>query len=294
VLAVTEIVVLTENQAFLPSLEGEHGLSMLVRAHGRRVLFDTGLSGLLVKNAQVMGLAEELARLDAIVVSHGHYDHAGGLAAVLEHARRTIPVHVRPGFFAPRLSLRSDVPRAIGVPFPRGFLEERGAQFIEEKHGREILPGFWLTGEIPLLAEQVAGEPGLMLGATRELAVADTFPDEQALAVQTRRGLAVLVGCSHRGLVNSILAAKSVTGRDQVEIALGGAHLRSATPAQIDWAIQKSQALTSQLALGHCTGPQAEARFADVYGSHFTRLVTGWRWTDGILPAAFGSNTSAP
>lgn len=274
----TEIVVLAENQTTGPSLAGEHGLSLLVLAHGRRVLFDTGATGVLVNNAKAMGVADELARIDAIVVSHGHYDHAGGLAAVLEHVRRPIPVHVRPGFFAPRLSVRGDVPRAIGVPFDLPSLEARGAHFVEEAHGREVLPGFWLTGEIPLREEQEAGEAGLMHGADREHAVADTFLDEQALAVQTDRGLAVLVGCSHRGLVNSILAAKMAARGDTVAIVLGGAHLRSATPDRIDWAIQRTQELAPHLALGHCTGQLAEARFADAYGDRFCRLKTGWRW----------------
>lgn len=279
-----EIVVLAENQTDSPSLEGEHGLSLLVLAHGRRVLFDTGLSGALVRNAQRMGMADELARIDAIVVSHGHYDHAGGLAGVLEHVQRPIPVHVRPGFFAPRLSVRGEVPRAIGVPFERAFLEGLGARFVEEGQSREILPGFWLTGEIPMREEQAAGEVGLMLGAARDHAVADTFSDEQALAVASERGLAVLVGCSHRGLVNSILSAKLAAQEDKVAVVLGGAHLRSAASDQIDWAIQKTQQLTPDLALGHCTGQQAEARFADAYGVRFRRLKTGWRWRGVGLP----------
>jgi 7,8-dihydropterin-6-yl-methyl-4-(beta-D-ribofuranosyl)aminobenzene 5'-phosphate synthase len=282
--SVTEIIVLAENQTADPNLEGEHGLSLLVLAHGRRVLFDTGLSGALVKNAKAMGVADELAHIDAIVVSHGHYDHAGGLAAVLAHVRRPVPVHVRAGFFAPRLSVRGDAPRPIGVPFDRSSLEAQGAQFVEEVAGREILPGFWLTGEIPMREEQEAGEVGLMLGAVREHAVVDTFSDEHALAVATERGLAVLVGCSHRGLVNSIVAARAAAHTDRVAIVLGGAHLRSATPAQIDWAIQRSQELAPHLALGHCTGPLAEAHFADAYGERFCRLKTGWRWNGTDLP----------
>jgi 7,8-dihydropterin-6-yl-methyl-4-(beta-D-ribofuranosyl)aminobenzene 5'-phosphate synthase len=290
----TEIIVLAENQTADPSLEGEHGLALLVLAHRRRVLFDTGMSGALVKNAHVMGVADELARIDAIVVSHGHYDHAGGLAAVLELVRRPIPVHVRAGFFAPRLSLRGDAPRAIGVPFDRSSLEARGAQFMEESQGREILSGFWLTGEIPLREEQEAGEVGLMLGTRREHAVADTFSDEHALAVATERGLAVLVGCSHRGLVNSIVAAREAANMSKVAMVLGGAHLRSATPDQITWAIQRCRELAPHLALGHCTGPLAEARFADAYGERFCRLKTGWCWTStGLLCGGYGCRRRA-
>lgn len=280
-----EIIVLAENETDgTPHLLGEHGLSLLVLAHGRRVLFDTGATDALVNNAKVLGLADELAQLDAIVVSHGHYDHAGGLAAVLELARKPTPVHVRPGFFKSRLSLRAEVPRAIGVPFERRFLEGHGGRFIQEADGRAILPGFWLTGEIPLREETEAGEAGLMLGAARDHAAADHFTDEHALAVKTEHGLAILVGCSHRGVVNSILAAKAAAGDATVDIVFGGAHLRSATDERADWAAHRTRELTREVALGHCTGKDAEARFAQVFGDGFHRLRTGWRWK-AALPA---------
>lgn len=283
-----ELIVLAENETDgTPHLLGEHGLSLLVLAHGRRVLFDTGATDALVSNAKVLGLADHLAQLDAIVVSHGHYDHAGGLAAVLEIARKPTPVHVRPGFFKSRLSLRAEAPRAIGVPFERRFLEGHGGRFIQEAGHREILPGFWLSGEIPLREETEAGEAGLMLGAARDHAAADHFSDEHALAVKTERGLAVLVGCSHRGLVNSILAAKGAAGEAAVDIVFGGAHLRSASEEHADWAARRTSELTQEVALGHCTGKDAEARFAKLFGDRFRRLRTGWRWADrAVRPEA--------
>jgi 7,8-dihydropterin-6-yl-methyl-4-(beta-D-ribofuranosyl)aminobenzene 5'-phosphate synthase len=271
------IIVLAENQtSAIPGLTGEHGLSLLVLAQGGRILFDTGATGALVANAQILGVADELARIDAIVVSHGHYDHAGGLAAVLEHVGRAVPVHVRPGFFAPRLSLRGEIPRAIGVPLARADLEERGARFVEEGEGREIAPGFWLTGPIPMREEQEAGEQGLMLGASPEQAVPDRFTDEHALAVAGERGLVVLAGCSHRGLINSILAAKAAASAEQVSMVFGGAHLRSASAERIESTARRTRELALGMALGHCTGAAGEARFAEIWGERFRRLQTGW------------------
>jgi 7,8-dihydropterin-6-yl-methyl-4-(beta-D-ribofuranosyl)aminobenzene 5'-phosphate synthase len=278
-----EIVVLAENETNdTPQLRGEHGLALLVFASGRRILFDTGATDALVSNAKSLGLKDELAHLDAIVLSHGHYDHTGGLAAVLASAGKPTPIHVRPGFFKPRLSLRAESPRAIGVPFEREFLEARGARFVEESDGREILPGFWLTGEIPMREETEAGELGLMLGAARDHAAPDRFTDEHALAVKTERGLAVLVGCSHRGLVNSILAAKTAAGGAAVDIVLGGAHLRSTDDDRIAWAARRTRELATEVALGHCTGKNAEGQFAKVFEGRFRRLRAGWRWHDGL------------
>jgi 7,8-dihydropterin-6-yl-methyl-4-(beta-D-ribofuranosyl)aminobenzene 5'-phosphate synthase len=271
--------VLIENRADDDAnLPGEHGLSVLVRAHGRHLLFDTGASGNAVTNADALGLGKALAQLDAIVVSHGHYDHAGGLRAVLERRRRPIPVHVRPGFFASRLSLRDGTPRDIGVPFPRQELEAQGASFIDETEPRQILPGFWLSGEIPLREEATPNATNLFLGSSPAEATADPFTDEHALAVETAQGLVVLVGCGHRGIVNSIVTAQAAAGGAPVRMVLGGAHLHSADGGRIAKAIERTRALTSEAALGHCTGEAVEGRFATAIGASFQRLRTGWHW----------------
>jgi 7,8-dihydropterin-6-yl-methyl-4-(beta-D-ribofuranosyl)aminobenzene 5'-phosphate synthase len=274
-----EIIVLVDNApAEDVRLVAEHGLALLLLAHGRRVLFDTGASSALVGNADHLGLGADLSELDAIVVSHGHYDHAGGLAAVLERTRHPTPVHVRPGFFRPRLSTRRGQPRAIGVPCTCGRLEALGARFVEEREPRQLLPGFWLSGEIPLRAEMNAGEQDLQLGRMMDEAVPHPFTDEQAMAVETPEGLAVLVGCSHRGLVNSIRAAKVAAGDGAVHIVLGGAHLHSASQAEIEWTTEETRRWVCHVAPGHCTGAEAEAAFAEAFGEACHVLHSGWRW----------------
>ena len=144
-----------------------------------------------------------------------------------------------------------------------------------------MLPGFWLTGEIPLREETEPGESGLMLGTTRNHAAPDRFTDEHALAVRTERGPAVLVGCSHRGLLNSVLAALRVLEACVAHIVFGGAHLRSADERHVAWATRRAQELTEHIALGHCTGQSAEQAFATAFGDRYRRLSTGWSWTEG-------------
>jgi 7,8-dihydropterin-6-yl-methyl-4-(beta-D-ribofuranosyl)aminobenzene 5'-phosphate synthase len=272
------VIVLIENEgAANDRLQSEHGLSVLVLAHGRRVLFDTGASGAAVANALALGRGDDLARLDAIVLSHGHADHTGGLAAVLAHLRRATPVFIRPGFFRPRLSTRRGAARTIGVPLAREELEARGARFVEETSPREILPGFVLSGEIPLREETTAGEPDLWLGPSLAEAVSDAFIDEQAMAVRSPAGLLVLVGCAHRGIVNSIAAAQAAAGNEAVHMVVGGAHLGWADSARIAWSVEQIRRRSAHAALGHCTGDAALARFADL-GEAFARLRTGWVW----------------
>jgi len=274
-----EITALIENEpASDQRLRNEHGLSFLIVTRGSRVLFDAGASDAVVANADQLGLGEALARLDAIVLSHGHYDHTGGLAALLARLRRPTPVFVRPGFFRPRLSTRGGAVRAIGVPFSREALEALGARWVESAEPREILPGFFLSGEIPLREETAAGEPELLLGATPAEAIPDPFTDEQALAVATPSGLVVLAGCAHRGIVNSIIAAQAAAGGAPVRTVCGGAHLRSADKTRIDRAVERVRGLVHRAALGHCTGQPAIARFASVFADDFESLRTGWCW----------------
>jgi 7,8-dihydropterin-6-yl-methyl-4-(beta-D-ribofuranosyl)aminobenzene 5'-phosphate synthase len=274
-----EIVALIENQSSGNArLEGEHGLSFLILAGGRRILFDAGASGALVSNADALGLGDELANLDAIVVSHGHYDHTGGLPAVLERCARPVPVHVRPGFFHPRMSTRGGTLRDVSVPFTVAELEAHGARIVEETSAREILPGFFVTGEIPMQEEAEPGEPGLFLGRSPADATADRFTDEMALALRTERGLVVLVGCAHRGIVNTLLAAQAAAGGSPGFAVLGGAHLHAADKTRIERAAQRTRELVKYAFLGHCTGQAAETQFRSSLGPNFHALQTGWRW----------------
>jgi len=267
-------------------VDGEHGLSLLVETEGlsacghaqagARVLFDTGASGLVTRNAEALGHAKALAELDAIVLSHGHYDHTGGLVAVLKRAARGTPVYVRPGFFGRKVKRGPDGFTDIGVPVARGELERLGARIVEEPGPSEIFPGLFVSGEISLEQKLDSTETHLLAEGAGGKMARDAFPEEQALALKTARGLIVLVGCAHRGLMNSVAAAQHASGEDRVRAILGGAHLRSASREMIGRTAEAVAKLDPDLvALGHCTGSTAEEAIARRSPKAFRPLRAG-------------------
>jgi len=152
----TKVITLIENKPALQGssetedsiLSGEHGLSLLVESHNKKLLFDSGASPLIAQNVDSLRMGNSIAGLDAIVLSHGHYDHTGGLAEILKRCKSEIPVHVRPGFFHRKILKRGNKLKDIGVPYNRVELEHLGAHISEGLEQRQILPDFFLTGKI--------------------------------------------------------------------------------------------------------------------------------------------------
>lgn len=269
-------------------VSAEHGLSVVIRAKERAVLFDTGTTGLLMQNAELLGYGEMTRRLYAVVLSHAHYDHTGGLAAVLrqmsptsrEGATVSLPVFVGPGFFASKIHQTRGDREPIGPPLTKLEFERLGAWFIEKRKRAQIVPDFFVTGEISRREKWEDTEQDLYVEHRDGSVVPDPFLEEQALAVRMDGGIAVFVGCAHRGLVNSIAAAQRATGEERVRAVFGGAHLRGASRERIERTVEAVARLEPELvALGHCTGKGAEERFAQALGERFQPLRAGASWT---------------
>ncbi|MGB9825659.1 MAG: MBL fold metallo-hydrolase, partial [Desulfofundulus sp.] len=141
-----KITVLIENTVGLPAgLAGEWGLALLVEKAGTKVLFDTGERGNILANAAALGI--NLQEVDALVMSHGHYDHSGGMRDFLR-LRGRLPVYIHPDFFSLHYGSLPR-PHYIGVPFRQEELESLGADFIVEQEPQQIAPGLWVSGEVP-------------------------------------------------------------------------------------------------------------------------------------------------
>ncbi|MEW6183734.1 MAG: MBL fold metallo-hydrolase [Bacillota bacterium] len=267
------ITVLVENSVgrTLP-IGGEHGLSLWVEYNGRKLLFDTGQRGAVVPNAALLGI--DLREAEAIILSHGHSDHTGGLRDALEHIGRRVPVYAHPDVFsAHRVSSPSD--RYIGIPYVKEALETAGADFILTAEPLELFPGLWLSGEV--LRESCLDAADTRMYVYRgDERVPDPLADDLSIYAVTSVGLVVLLGCAHAGVINIIEHARAVTGVDKVAAVVGGTHLGPAENVQLEATVSFLKELDlSVLAANHCTGLPVAARLAAVFGERFVFAASG-------------------
>ena len=272
------ITTLSENTASLGFL-AEWGLSMLVETEGLKVLFDTGAGIAAVHNAQLMGV--DLSAVDRIVLSHGHYDHTGGLREVLRRAGRK-EVIAHPAIWGRKYGQRKGEPeRYIGIPFVREGLEVLGASFILSAEPVKISTNMMTTGEIPMITdyEDIDSELYVKEGGGQK---PDTLPDDLALIIDAEFGLVVILGCAHRGLVNTLRQAQKVTGKELIYAAIGGTHLLHASKERLEKTADALKEMGVQwLGVSHCTGFAASAYLEREFGEGFFLNNAGARF---ILP----------
>lgn len=272
-----KITTLAENTAGLGYL-AEWGLSMYIEADGVKVLFDTGAGIAAVHNAQLFGI--DLATVDKIVISHGHHDHTGGLGDVLKTMRKQVEVIAHPDIWAAKYARRGkQAERFAGLPFRRELLENLGACFNLTKKPVRITDHFMTTGEIPMISEYEEIDSGLYDKETGEM-LPDELKDDLALIIDTEYGLVVILGCAHRGIVNTLKQAQQVTGKELIYAAIGGTHLLNASRERWEKTAADLKEMGVQyLGVSHCTGFEASAYLAQEFGDRFFVNNSGDRWT---------------
>jgi len=271
-----KITILCENTVGRPGLIGEHGFSAWVELEGETLLLDTGAGQGVVHNALAMG--KDLAEIEKIMISHGHYDHTGGLNMVLGQARGA-EVYGHPDIFKNRVAIigRGDnrIVRSIGLPFGREYLEGQGAEFVLSEGVQEVAPGARLTGEVPRVTDFEVNDPMLFEGQGGTYAP-DPFLDDQSLVLESPLGLIIVFGCAHAGMINTIRQAQAITGQDQVYALLGGTHLGFHTPERLEASIQALKEIDpAVVAVSHCTGMKPAARLMQEFGDRFVFANAG-------------------
>ncbi|MFC2039353.1 MBL fold metallo-hydrolase [Chloroflexota bacterium] len=270
------IITLSENTANYGFI-AEWGLSILAEADGTRILVDTGLSFSAVHNAQLLGI--DLSTIDRIVLSHGHADHTGGLREVLRR-RGEVQVIAHPDIWAAKYARRSpQKEQYAGVPFSREELESLGARFNLSREPVRITDRIMTTGEIPMISDYEEIDENLFV-RDGNLLQPDRLADDLALVINADFGLVVVLGCAHRGIVNTLRHAQKLTGNERVYAAIGGTHLFRAPEVRVEQTLAYLREMGIQrLGVSHCTGFHASARLAQELGDVFFLNNAGTRFT---------------
>ena len=261
------ITILCDNSVgSLSGTLGEHGFAALVERSDGALLFDTGQGDTLLHNALRMN--RDLHKVGKVALSHGHYDHTGGLLPLLRNCGGK-EIFAHQGVFSRRYRVKDNgesIP--IGIPYDEVFLRAMGGRFNLSGEFREILPGVFLTGEVPRKTPFEEGDTGLCCddaGCT-----ADPLHDDQTLVLQTRKGLVLILGCCHAGLINTIEHARLMTGVAEIYAIIGGTHLGFCGAAQLDETVRALRSYTiRKIVAGHCTGFAASARLLKEFPGHF-------------------------
>lgn len=269
-----------------------HGLSVLLTAtldgKQRTVLFDAGpAAATFQRNAEILGV--DFSSIEAVVLSHGHWDHAGGLVAAVEsisgsRARKSFTCYVHPGMFRQRATKRPDGQLYVNerVPDPER-LAAAGAQVVNTREPQSVAGGaFYLSGEIPRVTSYEAGVPNHL---TRSLDGTSWEPDplimdERFISVHVKgKGQFIFSACSHAGLINVLTQARAAFPSVPLYGVMGGLHLSGINERVIPQTVADLKTFALKvLAPGHCTGWRALSQMAREFGDELVPSAVGKKY----------------
>jgi 7,8-dihydropterin-6-yl-methyl-4-(beta-D-ribofuranosyl)aminobenzene 5'-phosphate synthase len=249
------ITVIIENTAQGPGLLAEHGLAFLIEHEGRNVLLDCGQGGALINNARNLGIP--LHEIDALILSHGHYDHAGGAVEALK-TDKSVLIYAHPAAFKHKFMRKNDgTVRDIGMPYLASeAIQDKRFRLVATVEPIAIFQAFTVTGPIPRQTdfEDTGGQFFLDETCTKP----DPLEDDQSVFFNTDEGVVVILGCAHSGVINTLHYIRQLTGNRPIRAVIGGMHLINASDVRIKRTIEELKRMSvKQLSPAHCTGMRA-------------------------------------
>jgi len=263
-----KIITLIENLTYKQGLVAEHGLSFYLETEDRKILFDTGQSGLFLQNAEKLGVTIE--DIDILVLSHGHYDHTGGLYPFLEKNTRA-KLYAKNGIFTPKYHGNN---RFIGTIFDEEKLKNR-LMYVDSV--TEICEGIFIMPTITIHNSVDTHYDGLFCKEKDELKQ-DEFNDELFLVIKQDESISIVTACSHRGITN-ICATASNYFNVSVDLILGGFHMKDCNAEQYVHIIDYFRQIKPQsIGVCHCTGVE---RYAEM--SRYCEARVFYNYTGNIV-----------
>ncbi|HHT0330683.1 TPA: MBL fold metallo-hydrolase [Raoultella planticola] len=238
----------------VPGMQPRAGLCILLDDGDSRILFDTGPDETFIRNARLMN--EPLSNLSAVVLSHGHYDHIGGVNWLNSGTR----IICHPDVVRERYACVRVPGKAIPVKKLSRHLNFTGENVLFSKGPHAVGKRFTWTGEIPVEKPVAYGITDVRTGAL------DYVPDEGALIWRSSRGLVIITGCGHRGLENTIRHCRNITREENIYAVIGGLHLRTVSPLKLINLMKFLREINPEKIMGcHCTGRWGRLWLKDKY-----------------------------
>ncbi|MBV9998515.1 MAG: MBL fold metallo-hydrolase [Verrucomicrobia bacterium] len=261
---------------------GEWGFSALVEVAGKRLLFDAGgRPDTVLNNARELGI--DLSGVEDAILSHHHWDHVTGLVTLRRELSKANPnalcrAHVGRGIFLERLIPPGAMASGrMSMAEVKSGYEALGGKFIEYAEPKELFAGVWLTGPVPRPYPEKNYPAGIHLRDPSGKLLEDNIPEDQSLVLDTAKGLVVLTGCGHAGLINILTYARQTVRPDTpVYAALGGFHLFAAKADALAWTADKLKGFgVAQILGAHCTGIEPVYYFRERLGLERKACVVG-------------------
>ncbi|MFA5424093.1 MAG: MBL fold metallo-hydrolase [Phycisphaerae bacterium] len=251
------ITVLIDNFSSRSDVLTEHGLALWIEYNGKNILFDTGQSNAIIKNAQKLGI--DLSKTNVIVLSHGHYDHTGGLSGVLDFARNA-QVYLHSDALEAKYGCKDGMSRYIGMcRESKQRLSEmlKSGRVTYTNNATAICDGAVITGQVSRKNEY-EDTGGEFYNDESCCVITDTLMDDQSLFFESPKGLVVVCGCAHSGIVNTLNYISTLTKQNKIYAVIGGMHLVNAGAERIEKTISTFEKYDIQkIAPMHCTGDEA-------------------------------------
>ncbi len=273
------VLVDNQNDRTRVGLRGEHGLSLLVETRTNTILFDSGASDLFLRNAKVLGI--DLRKVDTFVLSHGHYDHGGGLAAFLRMNDKAM-VYCGPGAMEPHaVKLFGFLSREIGLD--RKALVPFSERIVTVDGMKEIAPDVHALSEI-FIAHEVPKDMGTFYSKANGQLIKDGFPHETLLIVKEEDSIRVLTGCAHKGVHNILSASEKHFEGFSINALIGGLHMTNPLTKRLTEREEdivrtggelRNMVKLKKLYTGHCTGPRAYSLLRQEMGDKVSPLMVG-------------------